>query len=430
MSRPKIVIVGGGFGGIAIAKALKNAPVDVLLIDKTNHHLFQPLLYQVATAVLSPADIAAPIRQMLTHQSNATVIMGCVVSIEREKKQLTLLEGEVIQYDYLVLAIGARHSYFGNDAWEKYAPGLKTLEDALVIREKVLIAYEQAERCLDPAQAAAFLRFAVIGGGPTGVEMAGAIAEIAHQSMPKDFRRIKPSNSQIFLIEGTNQILNGYPLALAQKAQKALEDLGVHVLTNKMVSNVTAEGLYFQNEFLPVPNIIWAAGNQVSPLLKSLAVPLDRQGRVIVQSDLSLPGDPHVFVIGDAAHFKDPKGLPLPGIAPAAVQQGRYLGKMIAAEIANEKQPGKGNDQRKPFVYFDKGSMATIGRSKAVAMVGKLQFSGFIAWLTWSFIHIYYLIDFKNRLMVMLEWSFWYFTGLRNVRLIEHSIDEVTPLKK
>lgn len=414
MASTKVVIIGGGFGGINVAKTLKNTNLEVLVIDKTNHHLFQPLLYQVASAALSPGEIAMPIREILRKQENTIVIMGDVCQIDKTNKQLMLANGEKVDYDYLVLAVGARHSYFGNDAWEKYAPGLKTIQDALKIREKILISFEKAERLDNPKEAAKYLNFAIIGGGPTGVEMAGAIAEIANKTLFKNFRRIKPEKSNIYLIEAGPHILPMYPPALSTKAKLDLKKLGVCVFEGKKVTSVTDEGVVIEETFYPCKNIIWAAGNQASPLLKTLDTPLDRQGRVLVEPDLSIPSHPEIFVIGDAACALGSDQKPLPGIAPVAIQQGKYVAKII------KNQPSK----RPPFKYFDKGSMATIGKAKAIVMVGKLQFSGLFAWLMWCLIHISYLIGFRSRLSVMVEWLFFFLTGQRGARLIYTSVEK------
>lgn len=415
MANPKVVIVGGGFGGIKAARALKKASVDLLIIDKTNHHLFQPLLYQIATAALSASSIATPIREIVRHQKNTSVIMADVIAIHKERKRVELLTREMISYDYLVVATGASHAYFGHDEWEVLAPGLKTLVDAVKIREHLLLSFERAERCDNSLDAEKYLRFVVIGGGPTGVEMAGAIAEIAHTTLYSNFRKIKPSLCQIYLIEGLEYLLPSYPIKLCIQAQKDLEQLGVTVLTNTRVTNITPEGVYMGDEFIETPNVIWAAGNEASPLLKTLGVPLDRQGRVLVEPDLSIPDNPNVFVIGDAAATLDPSFGILPGVAPVAIQQGNYVAKIISKQIPKEK--------RKPFKYFDKGSMATIGKGKAVATIGKLAFSGFFAWLAWGLIHIAYLINFRNRIIVMTQWILWFFTGSRNVRIINKSIE-------
>lgn len=419
MPYSKVVIVGGGFGGINLAKGLKDSKLDVLLIDKTNHHLFQPLLYEVASAALSPGEIAIPIREILRGQENTAVMMGEIVQVDKESKQVVLGNGERVDYDYLVIATGARHSYFGNDSWEKFAPGLKTIKDALNIREEILISFEKAERIDSIAEAAKYLNFVIIGGGPTGVEMAGAIAEIAHKTMFKNFRRIKPEKSKIYLIEASPRILGMYPEKLALKAQKDLEKLGVKVITGKRVTQVNEEGVQVENTFYPCKNIIWAAGNQASPLLKNLGIPLDRQGRAIVEKDLSIPGFSEIFVIGDAASAMDKQGKPLPGVAPVAIQQGRYLAKILSKQLLKEQRP--------PFEYRDKGSLATIGKGKAIAWMGKFQLSGLFAWLVWCFVHVVYLIGFRNRISVMLEWFFFYMTGQRGARLIYSSVETHIP---
>jgi NADH dehydrogenase len=392
------------------------------LIDKTNHHLFQPLLYEVATAALSPGDIATPLRETLRKQNNTTVIMGEVTKIDKKNKQITLSNADIIGYDYLVIAIGARHSYFGRNDWEQFAPGLKTINDALKIREQILISFERAERLDSISEAAKYLNFVVIGGGPTGVEMAGAIAEIANKTLFKNFRRIKPEESKIYLIEALPQILPMYPDKLAKKATQTLEKMGVRVLTGKKVTEIHEGGVQIEGMFIESMNVIWAAGNQVSELLKSLDSPLDRAGRVIVGPDLSIPDHPEVFVIGDAAHLIGKEGKPLPGVAPVAMQEGKYVAQIVKKGIPKE--------HRQPFCYFDKGSMATIGKAKAIAMFGKLQFAGFFAWLLWAFVHIMFLIGFRNRLGVMLEWGAMMFTGERGVRLITHPIDKETSQNK
>lgn len=415
----KVVIIGAGFGGLNVAKALKKTKLEILVIDKTNHHLFQPLLYQVASAALSPGEIGIPIREILRKQENTTVLMGDVAQIDKNNRQVVLANGERIGYDYLVVAVGARHSYFGNDAWEKYAPGLKTIKDALQIREDVLISFEKAERIDNSEKAAQYLNFVIIGGGPTGVEMAGAIAEIARKTLFKNFRRIKPEKSKIYLVEAAPHILPMYPTSLSDRAKKDLEKLGVEVLVGKKVTNITEEGVQVDNTFYPCKNVIWAAGNQASPLLKTLDIPLDRQGRAIVEPDLSIPNHPEVFVIGDAACAMGKDQKPLPGVSPVAIQEGKYVSKII------KKQTPK--DKRKPFKYFDKGSMATIGKAKAIAMIGKLKFTGLIAWLMWCFIHIVYLIGFRNRLTVLLEWILFYLTGHRGARLIYSSVEKSLP---
>lgn len=416
MASVKVVILGGGFAGINAAKMLGNTNFDVWLVDKTNHHLFQPLLYQVASAALSPGDIAIPIREILKPYPNVTVIMGEVEKIEKEKNLIVLRNGDQIGYEYLIVGLGARHSYFGNDHWEPLASGLKTLIDALKIREKILLSFEKAERCDSITEAKKYLNFVIIGGGPTGVEMAGAISEIAYQTMLKDFRRIDTSKTKIHLIEGSPHILPVYPEKLARKAEKYLENFGVNVITGKRVTGISSEGVTLDGLFIPTENVVWAAGNQASSVLKTLGVPLDRQGRVCVDSDLSIPGHPEVFVIGDAACAMDKAGHPLPGLAPVAVQQGKYV-----AQILRKKFP---KNARPPFAYFDKGTMATVGKTKAIGMFGKVQFSGLFAWLGWCFVHILYLIGFRNRIVVLMQWLFAYFGSQRGARLINRSIDD------
>jgi NADH dehydrogenase len=421
MNRPKVLIVGGGFAGLNVAKALRNSSCEILLLDKTNHHLFQPLLYQVATAALSPGEIAYPIREIFRKQKNTRVIMAEVVSIDKEKHRITLANGDLVDYDYLVLAVGARHSYFDNDQWEPLAPGLKTISDAIQIREKILTSFEIAERIENSKDAEKYMNFVVIGGGPTGVEMAGAIAEIAHTTLFDNFRKIKPEKSKIFLIEALPHILPSYSPNLADKAKKELETLGVKVLTGKKVTEITADGVRVDDEYIESKNVIWAAGNQASSLLKTLNVPLDRQGRVIVGADLSIPHHPEIFVIGDAACKIEKDGKPLPGNAPTAIQQGKYVGKILKKNYSTEQRP--------PFKYFDKGSMATIGKGKAIAVMGKIQMSGLLAWLAWGLIHIVYLIGFRNRASVLIEWFSTLFTGQRGVRLIQGTLDKNLPKK-
>lgn len=412
----RVVVVGGGFGGINCIKTLNKANLDILLVDKKNHHLFQPLLYQVATAALSPADIATPLREIFATQLNTTVIMGTVKSIDKENRELILANQDRIPYDYLVLGTGARHSYFGNDQWEPLAPGLKTVTDALKIREQVLLSFEKAERMDSIHEAEKYLNFVVIGAGPTGVEMAGSIAEIAHKTMFKNFRRINPEKSKIYLIEGAPRVLPPFPEKLSERARKDLEKMGVRVIISEMVTNVTEEGVQVGEDFIEARNIIWAAGNQASPLLKTLDCPLDRQGRAIVEPDLSIPNHPEIFVIGDAACTIGKDGKPLPAIAPTAIQQGRYVGKIIRRQVPKEK--------RRPFKYFDKGGLATIGKNKAVGYFKGIHLKGLLAWIVWGFIHIFYLVSYRSQFTVMLDWVFHYMTGLRGARLIHKSIDE------
>ncbi len=407
--KKKIVIIGGGFGGLNAAKALKGLEAEISLIDQTNHHLFQPLLYQVATAALSPGDIAFPIRAILKKQKNVKVILGEVTSINRNDKKV-FLKDDYYEYDYLVIAIGSRHSYFGNSEWEKNAPGLKTISDALRIREKILLSFEKAERYAERQSVDKYLTFVIVGGGPTGVEIAGAIAEISKKTMLKNFRKIDTTKTKILLVEATNRILSSYDNDLSEKAKSELEKLGVTVLTNTMVKQINEESVLVDDDLIATSNIIWAAGNEVSKILKDLATEIDKAGRVVVNEFCSLKEDDSVFVIGDSANCKY-KDVSLPGIAPVAMQQGKYIGKLIEQKIKGEKN-------LKPFIYFDKGSMATIGRAKAILQVGKFKLSGFLAWLAWSLVHIFFLITFRNKYKVMSEWI-WYYISLRHgIRLI------------
>ena len=409
MYKKKVIIVGGGFGGILAAKNLKKENLEIILVDKTNHHLFQPLLYQVATAALSPGDIAVPIRSIFSGRYNIEIIMSEVLSINKEESYIQLTDRK-IYFDYLVLAPGSSHSYFGKNEWENCAPGLKTLDDALSIREKILRSFEEAEILVSKNLRERYLTFVVVGGGPTGVEMAGAIVEIAKQTMLKDFRNLDPKETKVYLLEAGQRILPAYSEHLSSIAQKDLENMGIKVLVNTKVTNVSEDGVSISDEFIQTKNIIWAAGNETSPLLKSLNVELDRIGRVIVEKDLSIKDYPNIFVIGDAANIKNENGELLPGIAPVAMQQGKY----VADLIENDIQHGT----RNPFKYFDKGIMATIGKKKAVAKIRKFEFSQTFAWFLWSFVHIFFLITFRNRLRVMAEWIWYYFTSRRGVRLI------------
>ena len=412
--QPHVLIVGAGFGGLYAAKALKNAPVRITVIDRRNHHLFQPLLYQVATAGLSPGDIAYPIRAILGRQQNVRVLLAEAVGVDLASRKVKLRDGE-LSYDYLILAPGVRHAYFGHNDWEKWAPGLKTLEDALEIRRRILLAFERAERETDEAQRRALLTFVVVGGGPTGVELAGAIAEISRQVMVRDFRAIDPREARIVLIEGGPRILPAYPEDLSTKAEAQLKRLGVEVWTNSVVTSVDASGVVVAGQKLPSATTLWAAGVEASPLARSLGVELDRAGRVIVAPDLTVAGHPEAFVIGDLAALQDKDGHPLPGIAPVAIQQGRHAARNILR--ASRGLP------REPFHYLDRGSLATIGRAAAVADFGWIKFSGFLAWLSWLFIHIFFLIGFRNRFIVMFEWAWAYFTYQRAARLITGDIN-------
>ncbi|MEX1212556.1 MAG: NAD(P)/FAD-dependent oxidoreductase [Balneolaceae bacterium] len=409
-----IVIVGGGFGGISVAIGLKRSGAKVTLIDKTNHHLFQPLLYQVATAALSPGDIAAPIREVIGKNSGVKVLLGEVVGVQPDKKILSLRNGRSISYDRLVLAPGAQYNYFGHDDWKSHAPSLKSMADALEIRERILLSLEQAEQIENPEERERYLSFVIVGGGPTGVEMAGAIAEIAKRNMMRDFSNLSKNESRIYLVEAAPQILNGYPPSLAEKARTMLEEMGVRVLLNTPVKEITKGRVQFPEGGIESANIIWAAGVAASPLLGDLGTDRDRSGRVVVRGDLSLASHPEIHVIGDAAHLKDEDGVPLPAIAPVALQQGRYLAKRLRRMLKGE-QPDPESD---PFRYTDKGTMATIGRAKAVADIRGFKLSGFPAWVLWSFVHILFLIGFRNRFRVFVEWMWFYFTFKRGVRLI------------
>ncbi len=407
--KPKIVIVGAGFGGLTAAQAMRRLPVDITVIDRKNHHTFQPLLYQVATAGLSPGEIASPIRGILRGQRNTQVLLGEVTGIDLVGKKVSIGEAS-LPYDYLVLAAGARHSYFGHDEWEAVAPGLKTIEDATAIRTRMLTAFEDAERLAATGRPHPELLFVVIGGGPTGVEMAGTMAEVAHKSMASDFRNIDPRRTRILLLDAGPRILAAYPEDLSASALAQLRKLGVEVRTSMLVTEV-AEGMVVAGGETFAPAVtVWAAGNVASPLGKMLGVPLNRAGQVLVEADLSVPGHREVFAIGDMAAFHAENGKLLPGVAPVAMQQGRAVAKMIAADLRN--QP------RIPFHYHDKGSLATIGRAAAVADFGKIRLSGFLAWVAWLSIHIFFLIGFRNRLLVMIEWAWSYLTYGRSARLI------------
>ena len=406
---PNVVIIGGGFGGLYAARALRRAQVRVTLVDRRNHHVFQPLLYQVAMAALSPGDIASPIRWILRHQSNLEVLLADVRAIHPAKNLLTLADGE-LGYDYLIVAAGATHAYFGHDEWRRLAPGLKTLEDALDIRRRVLIAFERAERERDPGRRARQLTFVLIGAGPTGVEMAGAIAEISRQSLARDFRHFDPSSAKVILLEAGPTVLSAFPETLRDSARADLVRLGVDVRTGAAVTNVSSGRVEVGTEIIEAETIIWAAGVAASPLGATLGVPVDRSGRVLVQPDLTIPGHPNVFVIGDLASLQDEHGKPLPGVAQVAIQMGKHAAKMVVRGV--EKQPYR------PFVYRDLGNMATIGRASAVADLGFMRLHGYIGWLAWLFVHILNLIGFRNRAVVLVQWAWAYFTYQRGIRLI------------
>jgi NADH dehydrogenase len=411
-SAPHVVIIGGGFGGLHAARALRRAPVRVTVLDRRNHHLFQPLLYQVAMAALSPGDIASPIRWILRKQRNVEVFLAEAVAIDTVARRVVLTDGAVT-YDYLIVASGATHAYFGHDDWREAAPGLKTLEDALEIRRRVLLAFERAERETDPARRRALLSFVVIGGGPTGVEMAGALAEISRQSLVRDFRRIDPGSARILLLEGGPAVLSSFPEALRESARRDLARLGVEVRTGTIVTGVDDAGVIAGGERIVSETVLWAAGVAASPLGASLGAPLDRAGRVRISSDLTVPGCPNVFVIGDLAALDDEDGRPLPGVAQVAIQMGEHAARTIVRAI--DGQPGA------PFRYRDLGNMATIGRASAVADFGWLTLRGYPGWLAWAFVHILKLIGFRNRLVVFVQWIWSYFTYQRAIRLITGS---------
>jgi NADH dehydrogenase len=415
MKQPHVVIVGGGFGGLYAAKALSREPVRVTLLDKTNHHTFQPLLYQVATAGLSPADIAIPIRRALKECMNVTVLMAEVTSIDVEAHTVTLDDGEPLSYDYLIVATGATHSYFGHDEFAAYAPGLKTIDDGLMVRQRIFLAYEEAEREESEARRRELLTFVVVGGGPTGVEMAGALAEIARKTLPAEFRHIDPSKAKVILLEGGDRVLAGYTEDLSAKAQAQLEGLGVEVRTKSLVTAIDDQGVIVAGERIRSKTVIWAAGVAASPLARSLGVPLDKVGRVMVTPELSIPGHDEVYVVGDLAHIEQ-DGKLVVGVAQVAIQSARCAVRNIAHSI--DQTP------RKAFRYNDKGSMATIGKAAAVADLGFAKLSGFFAWLAWAVIHVLFLIGFKNRLIVMVQWAWGYFAYDRGSRLIHGMVHE------
>ena len=416
LQHPRVVIVGGGFGGLRAAQELKNAPVRILVIDRSNHHLFQPLLYQVATAALSPADIAVPIRSVLRKDPEAEVVLGEVRGVDASTREV-LLEGRRIPYDYLILATGARHSYFGKEEWARHAPGLKTILDATLIREKILTAFEKAEIEEDPAERDRLLNFVLIGGGPTGVEMAGSIAELAHVYLAKDFRHINPAQARVMLIEAGPRVLAAFPPDLSEKARLSLQKLGVEVRTSQRVEHVDALGVMVAGQRIESRNLIWTAGVVASPAGHWIGAETDRVGRVKVAPDLTVPGHPEIYVIGDTAAVAWKEGRMLPGVASVAMQQGKYVAKHLRARILKRPLPGA-------FEYWDKGNMATIGKSSAVAETGRLHLWGFVAWMAWLGVHIAYLIGFRNRLLVMMQWAWAYFTFQRGARLITRPLPQ------
>jgi len=407
---PQVLIVGGGFGGLYAARPFRGQPVDVTIVDRRNHHVFQPLLYQVAMAALSPGDIASPIRWILRRQANVQVLLGEVQRIDPAARLAHLTDGATIPFDYAIVAPGTTHAYFGHDEWRPHAPGLKSLEDALEIRRRVLLAFERAEREADPARRVALLTFVIIGGGPTGVEMAGALAEIARHSLAKDFRHFDPSSSKIILLEGGPFVLANFPDPLRAAARRDLERLGVDVRTGETVTSVEDGRVRTSKGEVVAETILWAAGVAASPLGATLGVPTDRAGRVLVQPDLTIPGHPRVFVIGDLASFAGPSGRPLPGVAQVAMQMGAHAARNIMRAI--DGQP------MRAFVYRNLGDMATIGRASAVADLPGIQLKGLVGWLAWLFVHIFNLIGFRNRLVVMVQWAWSYFSYQRAIRLI------------
>lgn len=408
-SPPHVVILGGGFGGLTAAQSLRKAPVRVTLIDRTNHHLFQPLLYQVAMAGLSPADIASPIRSILRDQENVTMLLAEAERVDLANRTVVLSDGK-ISYDYLIMATGAQTSYFGHDDWEQLAPGLKSLDDAVEIRRRVLVAFEAAERALDAAERKRLLTFVVIGGGPTGVELAGALAELAKYVLSRDFKVINPRDARVVLVEMGPRVLATFGDELSDSGRKQLEELGVEVRTGSRVTGIDADGVHLENDMIEARTVLWGAGVQATPLTKTLGVELDRGGRVLVRHDLSVPGYPEAFVVGDAAAFLHQDGKPLPGVSPVAMQEARAVARSIVRSIE-----GKSHEK---FVYYDKGTMATIGRSRAIALVKGLKLSGLLAWLAWLLIHIVFLIGFRNRAAVLFNWMWSYLTYSRGARLI------------
>jgi len=412
----KIIVIGGGFGGLSFLQKARKSKNEFILIDKTNHHLFQPLLYQVATAVLSPADITVPLRNLFKNDKNVKTILSEVKEINKEKKEVTLDNAEVINYDKLIVSAGSSYSFFGKNEWSKFAKGLKVINDALDIREKILKAFEKAENEKDEKIRKKYLNFVIVGGGPTGVELAGSIAEIAYKNMTKEFRNFSSKDANIYLLEAGDRILPSYSENLAKKSYKYLIDLGVKVMTKERVENIEEMKVTTNKQVIDADNIIWAAGNEASPLIKHLDTETDNEGRALVNQDCSIKEDNEVYVIGDAANFITASGESLPGIAPVAIQQGRYVAHNIKKNIEKEN--------RKPFKYSDKGTMATIGRFKAIGVVGNFELAGFTAWLFWSLIHLVYLIGYRSKILVAIEWIFAYFFNKRGTRLIYRDIDK------
>lgn len=414
---PHLVVIGGGFAGLWTSRALADAPLRITLVDRRNHHLFQPLLYQVATAGLSSPDIAAPLRHILGKQRNIEVRLGEVVSIDKHAKHVQLGDGSQISYDLLLVASGATHAYFGHDEWAADAPGLKTLDDALYLRRKLLLAFERAEAESDPVKRAAWLSFAIVGGGPTGVELAGTLAEIARHTLKNEFRHINPADAKVRLVEAGPRVLSTFPEVLSLKARRQLEKLGVEVLTGTAVSHIDGQGFQLGDTHVPARTVVWAAGVAASPLARTLDVPLDRAGRVQVEPDLTIPGHPEIFAGGDLVALTQANGRPVPGVAPAAKQMGKYVAQVIRARLDGSSAPA-------PFRYSDQGNLATIGRMAAIVHVGKLQLSGLLAWWFWLAAHVFFLIGFRNRLVVLLNWAVAYWSYQRSARIILGDADE------
>ncbi|TPI55990.1 NAD(P)/FAD-dependent oxidoreductase [Mesorhizobium sp. B3-1-7] len=412
-----VVVVGAGFGGLELTRALAGAPVRITMIDKRNHHLFQPLLYQVATTSLATSEVAWPIRHLLRRRKDVTTLLGNVTGVDRAGKRVLLEDGSSVPYDTLVLATGARHAYFGHDEWEPFAPGLKTLEDATTIRRRILLAFEQAERETDPAKRQALLTLVIVGGGPTGVELAGTIVELAHDTLRGEFRNIDTRQARVVLIEAGDRILANFAPQLSDYARKALERLGVTVELGRPVTKLDAEGVVFGDRRLPARTIIWAAGVAASPAAEWLRAAADRAGRVLVEPDLTVPGNPDIFVIGDTAHVLRPDGKPVPGVAPSAKQEGKHVAATIKARLA-------GDTATRPFRYKHAGDLATIGKRAAAIDFGWIKLTGWPAWWLWGIAHIYFLIDFRNRLAVSLSWLWIYLTGQRSARLITQGDDD------
>ncbi|MDT8450588.1 MAG: NAD(P)/FAD-dependent oxidoreductase [Wenzhouxiangellaceae bacterium] len=416
-TRPRVVVLGAGFAGLTAALRLAREPVDVVVMDRHNYHLFQPLLYQVATAALSPADIAAPIRGIVGRFDNVSVLLDTITGIDRRQREVRTLSGRSIGYDYLIVATGATHNYFGNDHWHDIAPGLKRIEDATELRRRILLAFERAEMEEDPGHRAALMTFVIVGGGPTGVEMAGAVAELTRFTLARDFRRIRPENTRVLLVDANDRVLRAFPEVLSERARRSLESMGVELVLNSRVDGLDRHCVRIGETVLPTETVIWSAGVKASPAGRWLGVETDDSGRVSVDDRLRLPGSGRIFVIGDVAAHENPDGTPTPGLAPAAKQQGRYAARLIAAEIGQRRPPG-------PFRYRDFGQLATIGRHSAVVAFRRLRISGYLGWWLWGFAHIYFLIGFRNRFVVAANWFWSYLTFGRGIRLITGDVQK------